>query len=147
MVAGVRVGDCFAPKQGGEDHDGKEKKDAGNLEPENAAHATEGTQKAADAAAHRSTGLAHRLRSLNGGVGCCLAGGAVPVVGTPGLGAGNWSRLMRLRSGSRRLRVALKELRCSAPGDAHSEAEGAANHARSHSVYDGSSGLWRLVPW
>jgi len=146
MVAGMRVGNCFAPKQGSEDNDGKEKKDAGNLEPENAAHATEGTQKAAYAAAHRSTGLAHSLPSLNRRVGCRLAGGAVLVVGTLGLGAGNWSRLMHLRSSRRRLWVALQELPGHAPGDAHSDAQGAANHARSHSVYDGSSGPWRLVP-
>jgi hypothetical protein len=31
-----------------------------------------------------------------------------------------------------------------APDDAHSDAQDAANHARSHSVYDGSSGLWAL---
>ena len=32
------------------------------------------------------------------------------------------------------------------PGDAHSNAQGAANHVRSHPVYDGSSGLWRVAP-
>ena len=69
VVAGVRVGDGFAPEQGGEDHYGKEKKDSGNLEPENAAHAAEGTQKAAHTASHRSTGLAYGLPGLSGDVG------------------------------------------------------------------------------
>jgi hypothetical protein len=86
------------------------------------------------------TGLAHRLRSLNRGLGCCVAGRAVLVVGTLGLGAGNWSCSMQLRSGSRGLWVTLQKLPGRAPGDAHSNAQSAANHARSHSVYDGSSG-------
>jgi hypothetical protein len=43
--------------------------------------------------------------------------------------------------------VSRQELPGHAPGDAHSDAKGAANFARSHSVYDSSSGLWRLVPW
>ena len=115
-------------------------KDACHFEPENAAHAAEGTQKAAHAAAHGMTGLAHRLRSLHRGAGCGLAGSAVLMVGTLGLGAGNWNHLMQLRSSSRGLWAALQKLPGHAPGDAHSDAQGAANDARSHSVYDGSSG-------
>jgi hypothetical protein len=42
------------------------------------------------------------------------------------------------------LRGALQKLPSHAPDDAHSDAQDAANHARSHSVYDGSSGLWAL---
>jgi hypothetical protein len=149
VVAGVRVGDDGAPKPGSENNGGKEKKDAGHFKPENAAHATEGTQKAADAAAYGTPGLAERLPSLSrsagcgrdGGAGCRVAGGAVLIVGALGLGAGNRSGLMPLRSGGRGLRVALQELRGRAPGDAHSDAQGASNQARSHSVYDGSSGL------
>jgi len=70
-----------------------------------------------------------------------VAGGSVLVVRAPDLGTGNWSCLTQLRSGGRGLRVALQELPGHASGDAHPDAQGAANHARSHSVYDGSSGL------
>jgi hypothetical protein len=141
VVAGVRVGDDGAPKPGSENNGGKEKKDAGHFKPENAAHATEGTQKAADAAAYGTPGLAERLPSLSRSAGCGRDGGAVLIVGALGLGAGNRSGLMPLRSGGRGLRVALQELHGRAPGDAHSDAQGASNQARSHSVYDGSSGL------
>ena len=110
MVAGMRVGDCGVPKRGSENDDGKEKKDAGNLEPENAAHAAEGAQKAAHAAAHGSTGL-------DCGAGCRLAGGAVLV-----RGAGNRSRLMHLGSGGRGLCGNCQALPSHAPGDAHSDA-------------------------
>jgi len=147
MVRAVKVAGASGPNSPPHKNRHKDqKKDAGNLEPENAAYAAEGTQESTHAAAHGTPGLAQRLPSLNRGVGCCLGGGAVLVVGTLGLGAGNWSRLMQLRSGGRRLSVGRQELPGHAPGDAHSDAQGAANHARSHSVYDGSSGPWRLVP-
>jgi hypothetical protein len=70
----------------------------------------------------------------------------VLVRSTLGLGAGNWSGLRHLGSGGRGLRVGRQVLASHAPGDAHSDAQGAANHARSHTVYDGSSGLWRNAP-
>lgn len=144
VVAGMPVACDFATQRRGEDHDGKEKKDAGHLEPENAAYAAEGPQKAAYAAAHGTPGVARRLPGLNCRVGCCVAGGAVLAVGT-GLGAGNWSGMTHLGSGGRRVCAALQELPGHVPGDAHCDAQGAANHARSHSVYDGSSGLWTLA--
>jgi len=141
MVRAVSVAGASGPNSSPcKDRHKDQIKDAGHFEPENATHAAEGTQKAAHAAAHGMTGVAHRLRSLNRSLGCGLSGGAVLVVGTLGLGAGNRSRLMHLRSGSRGLRVALQKLPGRASGDAHSDAQGAANDARSHSVYDGSSG-------
>jgi hypothetical protein len=51
---------------------------------------------------------------------------------------------MHLRSGDRGLRVALQKLPGHVSGDAHPDAQGAANSVRSHTVYDVSSGLWRL---
>jgi hypothetical protein len=33
-----------------------------------------------------------------------------------------------------------------APDDTHSDAQGASNHARSHTVYDGNSGIKNFVP-
>ena len=143
MVRAVKVAGACGPDSPPCKNRHKDKKnDAANLEPENATHAAEGTQKAAHAAAHGTSGVAHRLPSVNRGAGCRLAGGAALVLSTRGLGACNWSRLMHLRSRGRGLRVTLQKLPGHAPGDAHSDAKGAANHARSHSVYDGSSGLW-----
>ena len=139
MVAGMRVVGDGAPKRGSEDDDGKQKEDAGDFEPENTAHAAEGTQESAHAAAHGTPGL-------YGGARCGLAGGAVWVVRTLGLGAGNWSVLMHLRHCGRGLRGSRQALPGHAPGDADSDAQGAANPARSHTVYDGSSGLRRFVP-
>jgi len=102
MVRAVSVAGASGPNSSPcKDRHKDQKKDAGHFEPENAAHAAEGTQKAAHAAAHGMTGVAHRLRSLHRGVDCGLAGGAVLVVGTLGLGAGNRSRLMQVGNGSR----------------------------------------------
>ena len=92
MVRAVSVAGASGPNSSPcKDRHKDQKKDAGHFEPENAAHA----------AAHGMTGVAHRLRSLHRGVDCGLAGGAVLVVGTLGLGAGNWNRLTQLRNGSR----------------------------------------------
>ena len=138
VVAGMRVGYDGAPKRGSEDDDGQEKEDAADFEPENAAHATKGAQKAAYAAADGSTGLAHRLPNLMCRAGCRLACTVL-------LRGANWNRLMHLRS-ARGLRGRRQELPDNVPGNAHSDAQGTANHARSHPVYDGSSGLWRVGP-
>ena len=139
VVAGVPVRDPGAPKRGSEDNDGEKKKDAGDLEPKNAAHAAEWTQQSAHAAAHGTPGLAQRLPCLNRRAACRLAGGAVLASR-----AGNRSGLMHLRSGGRGLRVGRQVMPSHTPNDAHSNAQGAANHARSHTVYDGSSGLERF---
>ncbi len=69
----MRVGYDGAPKRGSEDDHGQEKKDAADFEPENAAHAAEGTQKSTHAAAYGSTSLAHRLPNLMRCAGCRLA--------------------------------------------------------------------------
>ena len=94
-----------------------------------------GRKKSAHAAAYGSTGLAHRLPNLMRRAGCRLACTVL-------LRGANWNSLMHLWS-ARGLRGRRQELPDNVPGDAHSDAQGAANHARSHPVYDGSSGLWR----
>lgn len=138
MIAGMPVGDHGAPKRGSEDDDGQKKKDAADLKPENAAHAAEGAQESTHAATYGSTGLAHRLPNLMRRASCRLACTVL-------LRGANWNRLMHLRS-ARGLRGRRQELPDNVPGDAHSDAQGAANHARSHPVYDGSSGLWCAGP-
>ncbi len=135
----MRVGYDGAPKRGSEDDHGQEKKDAADFEPENAAHAAKGAQKSTHTAFHGSTSLAHRLPNLMRRAGCRLACAVLL------RGASNWNSLMHLSSG-RGLRGRHQELPDNVPGDAHSNAQGAANHARSHPVYDGSSGLWRVGP-
>ena len=122
-----------------------QEKCAGDFEPENAAYAAEGAQESARAAGHGTTaqglsGLAQRLSGLNRGAGCRLSGGAVAILDC---GAGNRSGLMHL-SGGRRLRVGCQMPPGSTPNHAYSDAQGAADYARSHTVYDGSSGLMRF---
>jgi hypothetical protein len=127
----MRVGHAGAPKRWGKDNHRQQKKDAGDLEPKNSAHASEWPQKASHALAHAASGL---RRELPGS----LRGGAVPDGGVAYLG-GRCSR----RTGNR-LRLGGNPLSSYASGDSNSNAQCTADGSRSHSVYDGSSGSLRV---
>jgi len=122
------------PKAQSEDHCEQQKKCARHLKPQDAAHAAEGAQKASDAAADTSSGLG---RGLSG----CLPGGAVLNLGAgvqlDGLG---WGRA------SPGLCLGGQPLSHNAARDAHSNAHSPADDSRFHTVYDGSSGSWRIAP-
>jgi hypothetical protein len=137
-----------APKRGSKGGDGKKKKGTRDLKPKDAADAAEWTQESTDAAGHVTTarglaGLTQRLPSQDRRAGWGLGRGAALAVSSLGLGAGNRSGSMRLSGGS-----GLRERRQVMPGrtanDTHSNAEDAAKNARSHTVYDGSSGIERF---
>lgn len=145
VVAGVMIGGNFAPERGREDDDRKQEENSRDFEPEDSADAPQRTQEAADAARDRLPGLAQRLSSLNGGARSGLACGNALVAR-----AARRSGPIRVsRRGLRgRSRLSRQALFCDAPcgnarGNAHSDAERAANSACSHTVYDGSSGIER----
>jgi hypothetical protein len=109
-----------APKVWGKDDYRQQKEDSGYLEPDNAAHAAEGAQKAAHAARNAAAGLPDRLP------------------GSPASNVGSCDRLCLRRAGCG-LCAARQVLACNAARNAQSNAQGAAYSLRSHSVYDGSS--------
>jgi len=139
VVAGVRVGHRFAPEIWSEDDDGKQKEDAGYLEPKNAAYALEGAEKTSytllQAAPSRRCGLTGRplLRArLSCGANCVTR--CICRVG----------RLSRLHT-TGRLRLSGQALSGYTARDAQSDAQGAPDASWSHTVYDGSSGIRRGV--
>jgi hypothetical protein len=132
VIAGVPVGDCGSPERRGENDRRKQKEDPGDFEPEDSAHAAEGAQKAADAAAHGSPGLGC-------GAGSGLNGGRASDTGH-----GYGHRMAGLRC-PRRLRSAGNGLAGNPSYHADSDAESPADGSRSHSVYDGSSGPRRFA--
>ena len=124
------------PKTKGEESREQEKEGAGDLEPNDAACTLEWTQEAPDAVTHHMPCLGCDLfRCLRGGLSLHhTAGGHIA---RARLG------LMRAGGGSRLGREVLPR---NTPGDPYSYSQGAADHAGSHTVYDGSSGPWRLAP-
>jgi hypothetical protein len=92
----MRVGYDSAPKRGCEDDDGQQKKDAADFEPEDAAHAAEGAQKATHTAAHGSTGLAYRLTDLPQRLPSLIRRAACLLSCTVLLCEANWNSLMHL---------------------------------------------------
>lgn len=147
MVRAVEVTGASGPRTSpGKDRHKDQKKRAGDLKPENATGAAEGVEECARAAAHGLPSSTCRLRSLNRRVDWRLSGGAVTVHETLDQRPGN-SRSLTDLTGGRGLRADRQVMAGHAPNDAHSNTQGAANDARSHSNYDGSSGSWRLAPW
>jgi hypothetical protein len=135
----VRVGHRFAPEIWSKDDDRKQKEDAGYLEPKNAPYATKGAEKASytllQAVPRRRCGLTGRplLRArLRCGTNCRVTHRICRV-----------GRLSRLHTPGLRLRG--KALPGDTACDAQSDAQGAPDASRSHTVYDGSSGIRRGV--
>jgi len=113
-----------APKRGCKDQNRQEKEDAGDFKPEDAAYSSEGAQKASHATGNAASDLSGSLTGsavLSSSGGCSLR---VPWrIG--GFSAGGYA------------------LTRDAPGDAHADAQSAADGVRFHSIYDGSSDPWR----
>jgi hypothetical protein len=109
-----------APERGGKHHHRQEKKDAGDLKPENAAHPAKGTQKTAHAAGNTA-------RYLSGSL-----------AGRPALNSTTRDLRARWRIGSG-FRAGGNALTGDAPGDPQTDSQSAANGVRFHTVYDGSS--------
>ena len=108
---------------------------------ENAARATEGAQEATYAAANGSTSVTPRSAlSLNRRMGCCVLLGPDRCDSGPGVPAAGAAR-RAWETAAAGSCAALQELPGHMPGNAYSNPQDAANHARSHSVYDGSSGV------
>lgn len=126
------VAHAGSPERGSKDNDRQEKEDAGDLEPEDSAHAAKGPEESPYALANAAPGL-----------GCDLARG---LPGGPTLHAVCLclSRL-RLRCARGGLSLSRNSLPCDSPGDSNSNAQGPPNVARFHTVYDGSSGSWRAL--
>ena len=140
MVARVRVGHGLAPQRWRKDDDGKQEKDAGDFEQKDPAD----TAKRAEEAADTLTNAALRL-------GCGLPDG---LAGRPNLGRGAEHRAVHGIIGSRRpwrqgaagwLWLRRQALPGDAPGNANADAQSAADATRSHTDYDGSSGMRRGV--
>jgi len=121
------------PHGGRKDDDRQHEEDAGDLKPEDAADAAEGVQKAADATGHAP-------RGFSGGVPGFAACGARIDMRIDMRICRRMSSLLRRRC---RMRLAGKMPACDAPGYAESNAQGAPDGLRFHSVYDGSSGRRR----
>ena len=124
------------PKPKGEESCEQEKEGASDLEPNDAAHTPEWTQETASAATQTTACLGGKLF---GRLPRCFslhhtAGGHTTQAcrGLRCAGAGTW--------------LGREALPCDASGNPHSYSQGAADHAGSHTVYDGSSGPWRLAP-
>ena len=133
MIAGMRIGERVSPQRGGKNDRRKQKQDAGDFEPENSSHAAKGAQESADAAGHG-------LPGVGGSVGGRLGGRLY-------LDSGSGKRRgLRGLQNPRLLRVGRNPQADNSSGHADSDAESPANGARSHTVYDGSSGPWRFAP-
>jgi len=114
-----------APKRGRKDHNGQQEEHAHHFKPNDSSHAAEGAQKATHAARNRPGGDACRP------AGSCsiLACGPVP-------GGHGWRRTR----GSRWcLRSGRSALSCNASSNAQADAQGTADGAWFHPIYDGSS--------
>jgi len=118
------------PQAQSEDSGEQKKEEAGDLEPNDAAYAAEGTQESSNAPVGPLPGL-----------GCDLLDRLACSLGLLETGG---ERHGRAHTGARRagagLRMSGNPLPHDAPGDANADAQGAANDSRSHTVYDGSSG-------
>jgi hypothetical protein len=111
----------------------QKKKETCDLKPDDAANTPERLQEARDATADATPGLSGPMR---GGLGRSLAfAGRVRRVS---------NRLRRLRMGGRG-RSGDHLLAGDASHHAHPYSQSASNHARSHPVYDGSSGVCRFL--
>ena len=142
MVGGAMIGGNFAPESGREDDHRKQEEDSCDFEPENSAGAAKGAQKTADPAGDCLAGLAECLSSLHRCARTCFARADL-------MRAANWNSLRHFDMSRDRPRWSETWLGDTAGrnarGNAHSDAERAADSACSHTVYDGSSGLERPV--
>ena len=138
MVRSVRVVQAGAPERWGEDYCRQEEEHAGDFEPEDSSDAAERPQQTADAVRNSASGLINELA-------CWLPYWASR---DRGRGARKGRRLRRrgLRTSARGLGSRGNASSDNSPGNADANAKSATNHSRSHSVYDGSSGLrrWRV---
>lgn len=126
MVWSMRIAESGAPHGWSKDDGRQQEKDAGNLEPQNPAHAAKRAEETSDSL---SNSLAGALRSLHRGT----------------------HRIARRRTACRRCAGRPNSLCCSrlsagrhslageTSGDAKPDAESPADGLRSHPVYDGSS--------
>ena len=126
MIGAVEAAGPDAPQSGGKDDDGQEEENAGDFKPENSAYTAEGLQETAYAAGDAPGDLTGRLP-----FGAALRDGF-----------SGW--LLRRRVGCSS-RTGSDSLAGNASGDAKTDAEGAADGFRFHSVYDGSSGGCRTA--
>ncbi len=124
------------PKAQGEESREQEKEGARDFEPNNAAHTPEWTQETASAATQTTPCLSRKLfRRLPRGLSLHHTASGHTTRARRGLGcagAGPW--------------LGREALPRNPSGNPHSYSQGAADHAGSHTVYDGSSGPWRLAP-
>lgn len=127
MIGAMRPTRPHAPQIRAKDDHRQEEEDAGNLEPDNAAHAPEGTEKAAHATGNASAGLSSGLPCGLYAIRCICNGLRVWL----GLGGS-----LPHGSGFDRSR---QPLASHLAGDAQSCAKDTANKLSSHTVYDGSS--------
>jgi hypothetical protein len=127
MIWALRPTRTHAPQIRAKDDYRQKEENAGNFEPDDAANAPEGTEKAAHSAGNASAGSSGSLpcgskaaRCIHNGLGLRL-----------GL---KWSLLRRSVLCSGR-----KPLACHLASDAQPRAKDPANKLSSHTVYDGSS--------
>lgn len=127
MVSGVGIADARLPESWAKHNDRQKEEGASDLKPEDSAHAAKRAHKAADALADSAAGV---RGDVAGGLAYSPA---------------DWRRgggclTLRLASpGRRRFVDALAD---DSPCDTHADPQSAPDVPRSHSVYDGSSGLW-----
>lgn len=147
MVRTVEVTGAGRPRTSPYKNRDKDKiEGAGDFEPEDAADAAEGANESAYATVDRRSGLARRLPGLKRSTGRRLAGDAVAVHETLDQRPCNTRSLKHL-GGGRGPRADREVVPCGTSDHTHSNAQDAANDARSHTVYDGSSGLAGLARW
>jgi hypothetical protein len=131
MVSCVGVAHARSPERRGKDDHRQKKENAGDLKPEDAAHATKRPKESRDT-------LTHAVPSLSCNAACGLCAG-------PALHDRCRLNCRRLRSACGRWCLCRDALTRNSTGDSHSYAQNPANVSRFHTVYDGSSGTWRAL--